>query len=211
MAPRDTTTAAATDSEASTGMHVVCTPAVETTWPSCPVLLDYGVRAVWRWKETGRHDTHTHTHMFTHTQSEIRTLRIIPRRYSPTHLPRHMCVPHLRCVSFCSRFTHAVHPLEARFQPSSTCGTHDVGGHGSKPGSAWERFHARINDTADSFFYCLGYWVATHPKRTLFVSVVLVIACCFGFANFRIEADCESLGCLKDGKLRLLAACKYLN
>ena len=60
---------------------------------------------------------------------------------------------------------------------------------GSKPGSVWERLHARINESADNFFYGLGYWVATNTKRTLFISLVLVIACCQGFANFRIEAD----------------------
>ncbi|CBJ26537.1 conserved unknown protein [Ectocarpus siliculosus] len=60
---------------------------------------------------------------------------------------------------------------------------------GSKGSSAWPRFHDRINEVADNFFYRLGYWVATHPKRTLLISLVLVIACCFGFANFRIEGD----------------------
>eukprot|EP00752_Nemacystus_decipiens_P008590 g7670.t1 len=64
---------------------------------------------------------------------------------------------------------------------------------GSKHGSAWSRFHARINESADNFFYRLGRWVATYPKRTLFVCVVLVIACCFGFANFRLENDGEEL------------------
>ncbi|CAN0007994.1 unnamed protein product, partial [Ectocarpus sp. 12 AP-2014] len=60
-------------------------------------------------------------------------------------------------------------------------------------GSAWSRLHGRINEVADHFFYRLGYWVATHPKRTLLISLVFVIACCFGFANFRIEADGEDL------------------
>ncbi|CAM9198844.1 unnamed protein product, partial [Ectocarpus sp. 12 AP-2014] len=63
---------------------------------------------------------------------------------------------------------------------------------GSK-GSVWSRFHARVNEVADSFFYRLGHWVATHPKRTLLISVVFVIACCFGFANFRIESKGEEL------------------
>ncbi|CAM9415157.1 unnamed protein product, partial [Ectocarpus sp. 8 AP-2014] len=58
-------------------------------------------------------------------------------------------------------------------------------------GSAWSTFHARVNEAADNFFYRLGYWVATHPKRTLLISLVFVIACCFGFANFRIEGDGE--------------------
>ncbi|CAN0008265.1 unnamed protein product, partial [Ectocarpus sp. 12 AP-2014] len=59
--------------------------------------------------------------------------------------------------------------------------------------SAWSRLHGRINEVADNFFYRLGYWVATHPKRTLLMSLVFVIACCFGFANFKIEADSENL------------------
>ncbi|CAM9260832.1 unnamed protein product [Ectocarpus sp. 13 AM-2016] len=63
----------------------------------------------------------------------------------------------------------------------------------SKGSSAWSRFHGRINEVADNFFYRLGYWVATHPKWTLLISLVFVIACCFGFANFRIEGDEEEL------------------
>ncbi|CAM9850692.1 unnamed protein product, partial [Ectocarpus sp. 12 AP-2014] len=59
--------------------------------------------------------------------------------------------------------------------------------------SAWSRFHGRINKVADKFFYRLGYWVAMHPKRTLLISLVFVMACCFGFANFRVEADGEDL------------------
>lgn len=68
---------------------------------------------------------------------------------------------------------------------------------GSKHGSAWSRFHARINESADNFFYRLGGWVAHHPRRTLFVSIALVVACCFGFANFRIENDGERVTRLK--------------
>ncbi|CAM9459401.1 unnamed protein product [Scytosiphon promiscuus] len=64
---------------------------------------------------------------------------------------------------------------------------------GSKTGSTWSRFHSRINAVADDFFYRLGFWVANHAKRTLLISLVFVIACCFGFANFRIEADGEDL------------------
>ncbi|CAM9899558.1 unnamed protein product, partial [Ectocarpus sp. 12 AP-2014] len=60
-------------------------------------------------------------------------------------------------------------------------------------GSTWSRIHARVNEAADNFFYRLGYWVATRPKRTLLISLVFVIACCFGFANFRIEGDGEDL------------------
>ncbi len=62
-----------------------------------------------------------------------------------------------------------------------------------KRGSAWSRLHRKINDAADNFFYRLGCWVATHPKRTLLVSVALVIACCFGFANFVFANDGEHL------------------
>eukprot|EP00903_Cladosiphon_okamuranus_P022061 g20288.t1 len=68
-------------------------------------------------------------------------------------------------------------------------GVHD----GSPAGSGWERFHARVNEKADNFFYRLGYGVATRPKLTLLVSVVLVVACCFGFTNFRVEDDSEDL------------------
>ncbi|CAN0008284.1 unnamed protein product [Ectocarpus sp. 12 AP-2014] len=60
-------------------------------------------------------------------------------------------------------------------------------------GSSWSRFHGRINEVADNFFYRLGYRVATNPKRTLLISLVFVVACCFGFANFTIEADGEDL------------------
>eukprot|EP00903_Cladosiphon_okamuranus_P015713 g14505.t1 len=67
------------------------------------------------------------------------------------------------------------------------------GADGSKHGNAWSRFHARINERADNFFYRLGRGVAFRPKRTLFISIVLVVACCFGFANFRVENDGENL------------------
>ena len=51
--------------------------------------------------------------------------------------------------------------------------------------------HGKINHVADNFFYRLGYWVATHPKATLTISLLLVVACCFGFANFVVESDGE--------------------
>lgn len=54
----------------------------------------------------------------------------------------------------------------------------------SNPGSWWTRLHGKANGVADNLFYRLGYWVAGHAKRTLLISLVLVIACCFGFANF---------------------------
>ncbi|CAM9459471.1 unnamed protein product, partial [Scytosiphon promiscuus] len=34
-----------------------------------------------------------------------------------------------------------------------------------KRGSAWSRFHGRINGLADNFFYRLGFWVAHHAKQ----------------------------------------------
>eukprot|EP00904_Undaria_pinnatifida_P008203 jgi/Undpi1/4512/HiC_scaffold_18.g07866.m1 len=60
-------------------------------------------------------------------------------------------------------------------------------------GSRTSRFHGRINDAADAFFYRLGYWVAHHAKLTVFISIGLIIACCFGFVNFEIETAGEDL------------------
>ncbi|CAM9814630.1 unnamed protein product [Ectocarpus sp. 4 AP-2014] len=77
--------------------------------------------------------------------------------------------------------------------PSATAGGARVSNADGSKGSAWSRFHGKINKVADNFFYRLGYWVATHPKRTLLISLVFVIACCLGFANFRVEADGEDL------------------
>lgn len=48
-----------------------------------------------------------------------------------------------------------------------------------------------MNGVADNFFYRLGYWVAKHPKMTLFISLLLVIGCSFGFVNFETESDGE--------------------
>eukprot|EP00752_Nemacystus_decipiens_P004731 g4312.t1 len=59
----------------------------------------------------------------------------------------------------------------------------------SKQGYSWSRCHGTINSVADNFFYRLGFWVASHPKLTLLTSLVLVGACCSGFANFRVETD----------------------
>lgn len=42
---------------------------------------------------------------------------------------------------------------------------------------------------ADDFFYRLGFWVAKHAKLTLIISFILVVGCCFGFANYREETD----------------------
>ncbi|CAN0410468.1 unnamed protein product [Ectocarpus sp. 8 AP-2014] len=81
--------------------------------------------------------------------------------------------------------------------PSATAGGARASNADGSKGSAWSRFHGRINKVADNFFYRLGYWVATHPKRTLLISLVFVIACCFGFANFRVEADGEERGARK--------------
>ncbi|CAM9359667.1 unnamed protein product, partial [Ectocarpus fasciculatus] len=77
--------------------------------------------------------------------------------------------------------------------PSETAGDALASHADGVKASAWSRFLGRINGVADNFFYRLGYRVATHPKRTLLISLVFVIACCFGFANFRIEADGEDL------------------
>ncbi|CBJ26527.1 conserved unknown protein [Ectocarpus siliculosus] len=77
--------------------------------------------------------------------------------------------------------------------PSATAGVARAGNADGSKVSAWSIFHGRINKVADTLFYRLGYWVATHPKRTLLISLVFVIACCFGFANFRVEADGEDL------------------
>lgn len=64
----------------------------------------------------------------------------------------------------------------------------------SRGGSTWSRGHRRMNDAANSFFYRLGYWVATHAKSTVLISLVLVAACCFGFASFRQETDGKGHG-----------------
>ena len=58
-------------------------------------------------------------------------------------------------------------------------------------GSRWPRFHGRINNSADAFFYRLGYWVSKHAKLTLAISVVSIIGCCFGFANFEVVTSGE--------------------
>lgn len=63
----------------------------------------------------------------------------------------------------------------------------------TKGGSRWSRFHGRINEKADAFFYRLGYWVSNNAKLTLAISVVLIVACCFGFANFEIVTAGEDL------------------
>ena len=57
--------------------------------------------------------------------------------------------------------------------------------------SAWARFHAKINHAADGFCYRLGYWVAKHAKLTVLASILFVILCSAGFANFSTEASGE--------------------
>ena len=57
--------------------------------------------------------------------------------------------------------------------------------------SAWARFHAKINHAADGFYYRLGYWVAKHTKLTVLASIVFVILCSAGFANFSTETSGE--------------------
>lgn len=66
-----------------------------------------------------------------------------------------------------------------------------------KRGSWWTKVHGKANRVADNFFYRLGYWVAGHPKRTLSISLALVVACCFGFANFEIRNGGECCGLWK--------------
>lgn len=51
------------------------------------------------------------------------------------------------------------------------------------------RFHGEINRVADEFFYRLGHWVATFPKRTLAIGFVCVALCCTGFLNFAVESS----------------------
>ena len=70
-------------------------------------------------------------------------------------------------------------------------GTKDTRAGASKRDSRWTRTHGKANQMAGRFFYRLGYWVAGHPKWTLLISLVLVIACCFGFAKFEIENNGE--------------------
>lgn len=58
--------------------------------------------------------------------------------------------------------------------------------------SSWLRFHSRVNDAIDDFYHRLGYWVATHTKATLAISLAMVLFCCAGFLNFTLETYCES-------------------
>lgn len=57
--------------------------------------------------------------------------------------------------------------------------------------SWWSRLNGRMNETADNFFYRLGYWVARHSKLTLLICFILVAACCSGFVNFEFVTDCK--------------------
>lgn len=52
--------------------------------------------------------------------------------------------------------------------------------------SSWSRVHAQITDAADAFFYKLGYRVAKNAKLTLSVSLLLVVACGFGFTKLNV-------------------------
>ena len=63
------------------------------------------------------------------------------------------------------------------------------------------RLHGKANQVADRLFYRLGYCVAGHPKRTLVISLVLVIACCFGFTNFETENNGESFDLARSFKV----------
>lgn len=55
--------------------------------------------------------------------------------------------------------------------------------------SGLARFHGEINRVADEFFYRLGHWVATFPKRTLAIGLICVALCCTGFLNFAVESS----------------------
>ena len=55
--------------------------------------------------------------------------------------------------------------------------------------SGLTRFHGEINRVADEFFYRLGHWVATFPRRTLAIGSVCVALCCTGFLNFAVESS----------------------
>ncbi|CAM9225730.1 unnamed protein product, partial [Choristocarpus tenellus] len=47
---------------------------------------------------------------------------------------------------------------------------------------------SKLEAGSEDFFYRLGVWVATHSFTTLAVSMVLVILCMLGFANFTVES-----------------------
>eukprot|EP00752_Nemacystus_decipiens_P003669 g3381.t1 len=55
--------------------------------------------------------------------------------------------------------------------------------------SSWRRIHAAANRAVDERFYQLGYWVATHPKLSLLLSLAFVVLCSIGFVNFKIVTD----------------------
>lgn len=61
-------------------------------------------------------------------------------------------------------------------------------------GNRWARFHRTVNQAADDFYYRLGFWVASNPKKTLAAGTLFVILCCFGLVRFRIETDGERHG-----------------
>lgn len=74
-----------------------------------------------------------------------------------------------------------------------------------KRGSWWPRLHAKANKAADNVFYRLGYWVAGHPKRTLLISLVLVVLCCFGFVNFEESDGGEIVWCHLAGRFTYIS------
>lgn len=51
--------------------------------------------------------------------------------------------------------------------------------------------HGRVNKVTNDFFHSLGYWVATNSASTLALSFVFVLACSFGFANFKVDFSGE--------------------
>lgn len=58
-------------------------------------------------------------------------------------------------------------------------------------GAAGGGWHGKVSRRADELFYRLGRRVALSPKKTVAIALLCVFVCTFGFANFRVESDCE--------------------
>ncbi|CAM9366798.1 unnamed protein product, partial [Ectocarpus sp. 8 AP-2014] len=131
--------------------------------------------------------THTHAHPLS------------PAGEHSLYYPLSLRLPHTfkrRCVLYCCKnetWGAEGRPFEMTPNGASSTGDAHQASNACLKGSSWSRFHGKINEVADNFFYRLGYRVATNPKRTLLISFAFVAACCFGFANFTIEADGEDL------------------
>lgn len=59
---------------------------------------------------------------------------------------------------------------------------------GAAGGGGW---HGKVSRRADELFYRVGRRVALSPKKTVAIALLCVFVCTFGFANFRVESDCE--------------------